>query len=193
MELSSKPLILASDRGAIRMVDLRAMGAPVAVYAAPIRNLYVDGNLVDLDRPAYAVIDTGTTGVTCSDTIFEFGRVPDRWRDCKIDLTRDDGALCSLEASVRRRRGKSAYPHDTVEFDEFPLIVSRTHVPWFDVGFGKSNCDVVDDTVECSPGKVQSPLSEVDSTAPHIIFVGLACLWTKKVTIDVDTFRLKIA
>ena len=44
---------------AVRTIDLRPRGAPVATYAAKVHRLCVNGQEVALDRPAVAVIDTG--------------------------------------------------------------------------------------------------------------------------------------
>tara|TARA_B100000780_G_scaffold218629_1_gene157745 strand:- start:59 stop:241 length:183 start_codon:yes stop_codon:yes gene_type:complete len=52
---------------AVRTIDLRPRGAPVATYAAKVQRLYVNGQEVALDRPVVAVIDTGTTGVSVGD------------------------------------------------------------------------------------------------------------------------------
>ena len=46
---------------AVRTIDLRPRGAPVATYAAKVQRLCVNGQEVLLDRPVVAVIDTGTT------------------------------------------------------------------------------------------------------------------------------------
>ena len=51
---------------AVRTIDLRPRGAPVATYAAKVQRLCVNGQEVALDRPVVAVIDTGTTGVSVS-------------------------------------------------------------------------------------------------------------------------------
>lgn len=47
---------------AVRVLDLRPRGAPVANYALRISRLVVNGQTIPLDRPAVAVLDSGTTG-----------------------------------------------------------------------------------------------------------------------------------
>ena len=193
MELSPRPLISARDRDAIRLVDLRRLGAPVAVYATTIRRLVIDGRQVKLDRPAVAVIDTGTTGVTCSDSLFDFNRLPDRWREVEVGLACEGGGLCTLRGSVKRGRNP-AVDADAPEWDEFPLIVSRTAVPWFDPGFGRAECDDPE-TKACAAIRARQPLgARLDALgrAPHGIFVGMALLWQRRVTIDIDENRMKI-
>ena len=66
LELSQAPLVPRSA-DAVRTIDLRPRGAPVATYAAKVQRLYVNGQEVALDRPVVAVIDTGTTGVSVGD------------------------------------------------------------------------------------------------------------------------------
>ena len=66
LELSQAPLVPRSA-DAVRTIDLRPRGAPVATYAAKVQRLYVNGQEVVLDRPVVAVIDTGTTGVSVGD------------------------------------------------------------------------------------------------------------------------------
>ena len=99
-----------------------------------------------LDRPLVAVIDTGTTGVSVSDTLFDSGLLPTQWRDARIEMRSEKGATCALEASIRKKRKPSPgvpaldLPYSAVEYDEFPLVISPVRVPWFDPGFGNEEC-----------------------------------------------------
>jgi hypothetical protein len=61
--LSLSPSSLISPTtDAVRVLDLRPRGAPVANYALRISRLVVNGQAIPLGRPAVAVIDSGTTG-----------------------------------------------------------------------------------------------------------------------------------
>ena len=116
------------------------------------------------------------------------------------------GATCALEASIRKRRKPSPgvptldLPLSTPEFDEFPLVVSPVHVPWFDPGFGDEEC-ADGQPFQCNgrPVGQRRPLretlaflSEGLGPAPHVVFVGLAFLWQRRLTIDIDAARMTI-
>lgn len=79
LALSAAPLI-PSAADAVRTIDLRPRGAPVATYAARISRLVVNGEAVSLDRAAVAIVDTGTTGLSVCDELFDSGRVPTQVR-----------------------------------------------------------------------------------------------------------------
>lgn len=63
LELSRRSLIDRKD-DAVRLLDLRSRGSPVANYAARVSRLFVNGAAIDTDRPVVAIIDTGTTGIS---------------------------------------------------------------------------------------------------------------------------------
>ena len=71
MELSRVPLIPYPCDTALKLLDLRARGAPVAAYAVRVKRLFVNGERIDTSRPIVAVIDTGTTGISVSDELFD--------------------------------------------------------------------------------------------------------------------------
>ena len=64
----------ASD--AIPLVDLRPLGAPVASYAVRVDKLRANGEELPLRRPVVAVIDTGTTGLVLSDSLYDSDEFP---------------------------------------------------------------------------------------------------------------------
>ena len=70
LELAPSALIPRSV-DALRMLDLRLAGAPVSNYAVRVARLVVNGEVVRLSRPLVAVIDTGTTGASISDDLFD--------------------------------------------------------------------------------------------------------------------------
>ena len=74
LTLARRPLL--RQRDAIPLVDLRPLGAPVAQYACRVERLLVNGAEVPLSRPAVAVLDTGTTGLVLSDSLYESDELP---------------------------------------------------------------------------------------------------------------------
>jgi len=78
MELSRVPLIPPSD-DALKLLDLRSRGAPVAAYAVKVQRLVVNGEVIKASRPIVAIIDTGTTGISISDDLFDSGLLPAQW------------------------------------------------------------------------------------------------------------------
>ena len=113
-----------------------------------MRRLVVNGNALELDRPCIAVIDTGTTGLSVSESLFcnaQLGLGLGPVRDCRIELETEAGRTCALEASVRRKQRPSsdvpqvAVPADAPEIDAFPFVVSSVRVPWFEPDFGKGD------------------------------------------------------
>ena len=140
LELSRRALI-PPRMDAVRLLDLRPRGAPVANYAARASRLIVNGVAVPLDRQLVAIIDTGTTGISVDERLMDAGLVDSRWADATIELPTEAGRTCNLVASVRRRKlATPRTPSSSEEFDEFPLIVSPIRVPWFDPGFGQMEC-----------------------------------------------------
>ena len=85
MELARSALISRGD-DAVPILDLRVAGAPVANYAVRVKRLLVNGEPVRLDRPLVAVIDTGTTGVSVSDDLFDSNLLPSQWREARVEL-----------------------------------------------------------------------------------------------------------
>ena len=204
MELSEAPMLAGAD--ALKVLDLRAAGAPVAGYALRVARLVVNGEAVRLDKPLVAIIDTGTTGASVSDELFESGLVPQQWRTARLEFNTPRGTLCALEASVKRRRPPAPaippppadLPLDAPEYSEFPLIISPVHVPWFDPGFGDEEC-ADGQGFQCNGKPVGQRPGLADAlklralglgSAPHVIFVGLAFFWQRRLTIDVDDGRM---
>ena len=220
MTLARVPLIPpAAD--AIRLLDLRRRGAPVEVYGCTVQRLVVNGNALELDRPCIAVIDTGTTGLSVSESLFcnaQLGLGLGPVRDCRIELETEAGRTCALEASVRRKQRPSsdvpqvAVPADAPEIDAFPFVVSSVRVPWFEPDFGKGDGSRLEEREEMearmdtgldpyaacerrarrSDRRPPSRGAPFPGQKPHVLFVGLAFLWRREVTIDVDARRLQI-
>ena len=146
MQLSPVPLI-GWREDALRLIDLRPRGTPIANYACRVERLVVNGCLVPLDRPCVAVIDTGTTGLSVSEDLYDSGILPVPVREAQIEMRTERGGVAVLEASVRRRRRPYPgvptieQPLSAEEYEEFPLVVSPVPVPWFEPGFGEACAD----------------------------------------------------
>ena len=126
-------------------------------------------------------------------------------RDARIELGTERGGTCTLEASVRRRRkGEVLDPRldpSAAEFDEFPLVVSPATVPWFKPGFGAGQECADGQPVACDGTPINKKRSALSvwlarrdglGVEPHVLFVGLAFLWRRQLTIDIDAARLTI-
>lgn len=205
-QLTLSPVsLIPHETDAVPIIDLRPRGAPIANYAARVSSLVVNGQTIRLGRPAVAVIDSGTTGISVSDSLFDAGVLPPQWREARIELATEQGDVMVVEASVKRRRrplpGARSVDPTAEEFDQFPLIVSPVSVPWFDPDFGNAEC-ADGQPFQCNGkplGRRQSlfeawrlRLNDGLGEAPHVLFVGLAFLWQRSITIDVDDGRMTI-
>ena len=73
LPLARRPLL---GLDAVPLVDLRKLGSPLAQYACRVERLVVNRRQVDLQRPCYAVVDTGTTGLVISDSLYDSDELP---------------------------------------------------------------------------------------------------------------------
>jgi len=127
LTLSSRSLV-PKGSDAIPLVDLRPLGAPLAPYTAKVHRMIVNGRAVDFIRPCVAVMDTGTTGLSISDTLYDSDELPmpgAAMRDIEVQFLTERGQIVSLTASSRRRPTTSSK-------DEFPLVVTPVELPWFE-------------------------------------------------------------
>jgi hypothetical protein len=217
---------------AVPLVDLRPLGAPLAPYAVKVHRLTVNGRAVQLSKPCVAVIDTGTTGLSISDTLYDSDELPmpgAAMRDVELQFLTERGAVVSLAASSRRRPD-----------DDFPLVVTPVAVPWFQpenvrkarngpggiggidasgsssgsggrVGGGSlssTRAGSSASSVSVSVGGSSRSRSSSSSSsrenrggsdggpglgdAPHVLFVGLAFLAPRTLTIDIDACRMAV-
>ena len=60
LTLARRPLL---GLDAVPLVDLRELGSPLAQYACRVERLVVNKRQIELQRPCYAIVDTGTTGL----------------------------------------------------------------------------------------------------------------------------------
>ena len=196
LTLSRRPLIPRGARDqTVPLVDLRPFGAPLASFAAVVHRLVINGKTVPLKRPAVAVIDTGTTGFSISDTLYES---PDElpltgaaMRDITVELLTESGHVLSLAASSRRTpspataSSKAAAP--PLLFDpDFPLVVTSVNVPWFEAQADYTSAKQRATAAENRAAAFGS------SVGPHVLFVGLAFLSRSVLTIDTDTLRMSV-
>ena len=218
MELSRVPRIPPTE-DALKLLDLRSRGAPVAAYAVKVQRLVVNGAVVKAPRTIVAIIDTGTTGISISDDLFDSGLLPAQWRDARIELgLTERGSTVALEASIRKKRPPSPgvppspVPLSSEEYDEFPLVCTPVRVPWFAPGFARDSvCGGNDpastqfakqggkpedgEVISCRRTLAETRALFADDLgprAPHVLFVGLAFLWQRTLTIDLDAERMVI-
>ena len=177
LTLSRKPLIRGDG---VPLVDLRPLGAPVAQYACAVHKLLVNGKEVAMSRPCVAVLDTGTSGLVVSDSLYDTDELPmpgAAMKTVEVQLLSERGSVRSLKAS---RRTASVEEDAPPRVDRFPLIVTPVHLNWF-------NRPARRGAVATSAYSVAS-----SSMAPHVLFVGLAFLSDSTLSIDVGEKRLTV-
>ena len=193
LTLARRPLL---GLDAVPLVDLRELGSPLAQYACRVERLVVNRRQVDLQRPCYAVVDTGTTGLVISDSLYDSDELPlpgAAIREVVVEVLTERGRTSTFAASrrVQRERG-----------DELPLICTEERIPWFDAkarAVRQTNSSTASSTDEPT-GLVAEGLvsdrgvnTERDlAQKPHVLFLGLAFLDGNQLTIDVDDRRLSL-
>jgi hypothetical protein len=160
MILARRPLLARQD--AIPLVDLRRLGAPIAQYACIVSQLIVNGEIVPLSRPCVAVIDTGTTGLVISDSLYDSDELPlpgAAIRDISVVALTERGQPVSFYASSRRRKGAGAgdgirgsAAEPAAGSADFPLITTPVSLPWFRLGAPDALGTVVGDGPVLPPG-----------------------------------------
>ena len=132
-----------------------------------------------------AVIDTGTSGLVVSDSLYDSDELPlpgAAMRTVEIQLLTERGRVRSLRASRRPEPLESSPP----VVDRFPLIVTPVHLGWFDRPERRGGLK----TPPLTAG--ETAVSDDASLAPHVLFVGLAFLSETKLGIDCSTMRMAI-
>jgi hypothetical protein len=71
LTLSRDSLVDERERGVLRTVDLRSIGAPVYHYASPCDELWINGERFETSKPIYVVFDSGTTGMLVDRKLYE--------------------------------------------------------------------------------------------------------------------------
>mmetsp|Transcript_1039 Transcript_1039/g.1469 ORF Transcript_1039/g.1469 Transcript_1039/m.1469 type:complete len:154 (+) Transcript_1039:98-559(+) len=97
---SQKKKLLRNTDDAVKIFDVRNLGAPVKHYIVPVRNLVVNGKSIKSELPILAMVDTGTTGLYISDKLF-YKILPESkgFRSCEINIPTEQGNLATLTAS----------------------------------------------------------------------------------------------
>ena len=152
--------MLGPRADAIPLVDLRPLGAPVASYAVRVHKLIANGEEMPLTRPCVAVIDTGTTGLVISESLYDSDEFPlpgAAVRSMDVQALTEAGRVVTLSAARRRRDDVSLdAPSGTATMpgpppsESFPLITTPVALRWFD-------------------GRPLPPGEE----APHVLCLGL--------------------
>jgi len=97
--LSSRSLI-SRTKDAVKVVDVRKMGSPVKHYISRVDTLRINGEQIRSNLPIYAMVDTGTTGMYISDTLFwDVFKQAKGFRNCQVDLKTEKGHNKPLFAS----------------------------------------------------------------------------------------------
>jgi hypothetical protein len=65
---------------------LRKYGSPVQHYAARVKSLLLDGAKVHLDRPTFAILDTGCTGLLLGESMYARGVVQRTPRSAVVEF-----------------------------------------------------------------------------------------------------------
>ena len=214
LTLARRPLI-GSD--AVPLVDLRELGAPVAQYGCRVERLVVNGKPVELQRPCIAILDTGTTGLVISDSLYDSDELPlpgAAIREVEVETRTERGRAVSFFASRRRQRDKGD--------DEYPLICTSEHLEWFESDAAAMERSAQAKARRQSEARLEqseaaggggggggggaaggggggrrrallsSSVSE-EERKPHVLFLGLAFLDGMQLTIDLDERRMLAA
>lgn len=209
LTFSPTPLI-GPDEDAIKLIDLRRLGAPVSFYAALATSVRVggfeliaevSGSGTDGAEPLYrprrvlCIFDTGTTGVSITRGMYN-----NYWGTAKV-VSREGGGTVSfqqarkLDVEFRTQGGK------TVVIDNFcgvhptygaglDLVTPVDEVPWAGLGTdaASNGYDFLQPLIP-SPSRNRDQSLEFDDVA----FLGLSFLVGRKLRIDGSAGRLAIS
>jgi hypothetical protein len=195
LTLARRPLIKGDG---IPLLDLRPLGAPVAQYAAAVHRLLVNGQEIKISRPCVAIIDTGTSGLVVSDTLYDSDELPmpgAAMRTVEVELLSERGEVQTLQAARRPAPLESQAVDAPPVVDRFPLIVTPVHLNWFDEPRRRTLGPLGPPPAEAAAASdlISPPISPSisPSISPHVLFVGLAFLSERKLTIDIGQMRLR--
>ena len=181
--------------------------------AARVHRLVVNGKEVKLGRPCFAVIDTGTTGLSISDTLYESPEelplAGAAMRDVRVEFLTEEGEqqqqqqqreppnVVALSATSRRKQEvevlqqgqeqrEQEQQREREDREQFPLVVTSVPVPWFEQAADYTSAKQRAAAAEAR----RALLGTVEG--PHVLFVGLAFLANRVLTIDTDTLRMTV-
>jgi hypothetical protein len=132
-------------------------------------------------RQCVAIVDTGTTGMTVSDGLYDSDELPlpgNAMRAVAVEVLTERGRVVTFDASRPRRR-LDEINADIERVETFPFIVTPVSLRWFD----NQELKVAQ---EEAAGRRVSPAS----IPPHVLTLGLAFLSKLQLTIDTDDMRL---
>jgi hypothetical protein len=153
---------------------------------------------IKISRPCVAIIDTGTSGLVVSDTLYDSDELPmpgAAMRTVEVELLSERGEVQTLQAARRPAPLESQAVDAPPVVDRFPLIVTPVHLNWFDeprrrtlgpLGLPPAEAAAASDLISPPISTSISP-----SSSPHVLFVGLAFLSERKLTIDIGQMRLR--
>lgn len=187
LTLARRPLVRGD---AVPLVDLRLLGAPIAPYACKVHRLLVNGREVPLSRTCVAVLDTGTTGMVVSDSLYGSPELPlpgAAMKQVVVEVLTERGRVVRFSAD---KRGESTVlvasnGEAPASRQNFPLIVTPVAIPWF----SRETETFHRRRSSQSTQDAQLVESELGS-APHVLFLGLAFMADMRLTIDMDAQRL---
>ena len=118
LTLSRKSMVDPHEPGVLRMVDLRAVGAPVYHYAAVCDELFINGERFQTEKPIYVVFDSGTTGMLVDSDLYYTSDFHLGTYQTHMKFTDANGAPKYCGSSLRSCRGDCLF------------IVTPIDVPW---------------------------------------------------------------
>ena len=213
LTLARRPL-LGRGSDAIPLIDLRPLGAPVATYALKVKRLVANGQEMPLKGPVVAVVDTGTTGLVISDSLYDSDEFPLPGTRCAARVS--SYTPTSLSHLFPAHRHSSAHIYPLL----LRLVFTGAAVRKLDVEVATESGKTItlsanrkrrsDEVSETFIGPLQTPRAEefdllttpvqlswfdkgskyTAPGTPHVIFVGLAFLSKLKLTIDADEMRM---
>jgi len=118
LTLSRESVVDPREPGVLRMVDLRAVGAPVYHYAAVCDELFINGERFQTEKPIYVVFDSGTTGMLVDSDLYETSDFHLGTYQAHMKFTDANGEPKYCGSSLRTCRGDCLF------------VVTPIKVPW---------------------------------------------------------------
>jgi hypothetical protein len=118
LTLARRPLL---GLDAVPLVDLRALGSPIAQYACRVERLVVNRQPVELQRPTFAVVDTGTTGLAAGGEVPSSALPEDGAHLPSRTIGRLRAASAKGSVSSRLQRAGLVISDSLYDSDELPL------------------------------------------------------------------------
>merc|ERR1712008_142233 len=161
------------------LVDLRGYGAPVVYYAVDMRELWFDGVECLEGASAVAILDTGTTGLSLPQVLFDRYSLMRRFAATSVNQTR----------GLRFRTGNVEVMLGSAGSGLARFSMLRGPVK----SLGGARVDIVT-PVPYDAGDTFYRAEQIDPDAPRplVIFLGLAFLLGRKLSIDTEGLMVGI-